>query len=415
MAKQNGIKKKITASLGYEYIQGKRRQIKKTETVLVPLSIANNQKRLDAFIKKERERILHEFITERKTAKDNITFREYAKKVAYLKRQQGDVRSVTEQSNNSMMEYFNSLVGDYELKHIDKSVVDMVKAEINNKPSDRGGTISPKTKYNYFTYFRSIINAAVDDNYFLDNPISRVKNFSFETEDTSYLDKNELLSVMRAIDEFHIKVQIEILLELYTGARRGEALSLRWIDIKQDSKGTYYFDLREGFYYTKELGYFRGDLKTNKSKRKLAIHPFLAQKLEEYKDWQDVEKIKWGDAWKGTGEYIICKDDGSNYHPDHFTKKIRKAFKNLGFDDITNHSLRRSFATLADTENQTTSKIAELLGQSNVIVTDRNYIRRSKGTTDVSFLDSIVPVNVSENKKTRRPIKRLKKREIVWK
>jgi hypothetical protein len=163
MGKQNKnvVKKKVTASAGYEYIEGKRRQIKRTETILIPASIFNNKKKLETFIKKEKERIRHELEVERKTAKSAITFREYAKKVAERKRQQGDVRSVTEESNNCIMQFINSLIGDYKLKDIDKEIVDMVKAAINNKKTRTGRIISDKTKYNYFSYFRSVINADV--------------------------------------------------------------------------------------------------------------------------------------------------------------------------------------------------------------------------------------------------------------
>jgi integrase len=414
MAKQNCIKKKITASLGYEYVGGKRTQIKKTETVAVPVSIANSEKKFAAFVDKERERIRNALEVERQTAKSDLMFREYAKKVAARKRNQGDVRSISEQSNTSIMDYLNTLVGNYKIKDINKEIVDMVKEEINNKPSTRGGIITDKTKYNYFSYFRSIINAAFADKYYTENPLAQVKNFSFDTEETTYLEKDELLFAMKALNEFHIKTQIEVLLELCTGTRRGEALSLRWQDIKQSNKGIYYFDLEEGFYYTKAEGYFRGKLKTKKSKRKLTIHQFLLLKLNEYKVWQDAEKEKWGDAWKGTDDYIICKDDGSNYNPDYFTKKVGRIFKNMGFADITTHSLRRSFATLADSENETTSKIADLLGQANVLVTDRNYIRRTKSTPDVSFLDSIIVTDDEPETKTpKKPFKRLKKREYL--
>lgn len=68
----------------------------------------------------------------------------------------------------------------------------MVKAAINNKPSDRGGIISDKSKYNYFTYFRSIINAANEENYYTKNPLAKVKNFPLKIAETKYLTKKQL-------------------------------------------------------------------------------------------------------------------------------------------------------------------------------------------------------------------------------
>lgn len=410
MAKaQEYIIQKVTASFGYDKETGK--QNKKTESVSVPIKIFNDEKKCKAFIEKERERIKEILKAELDRAKDDITFRKYAEKVAERKRSQGDVRSITEQSNSSITEYLNTIVGDIKVKNINKSTVDKVKTAINNKPSDRGGIISSKTKYNYFSHFRSIINAAMDDNYFDENPIKKVKNFTFEIADTSYLEKEDLVSVMNSLGKFHIKTQVEVLLELFTGTRRGEVLSLRWPDINVDHRGKRYFDLREGFYYTKECGYFRGNLKTKKSKRMLPIHAFLFNKLEEYRIWQEEEKKKLGDDWKGT-DYIICKDNGGNYNPDYFTQKVRKIFERMGFNDITTHSLRRSFATLADTENETTSSISNLLGDANVIVAHDHYIRRSKGVSDVSFLDSIS--NIEEARKTpQKSFKRLKKKEYV--
>lgn len=407
MAKtENFTTVKVTASAGYEYVNGKRKQVKKTETIHIPTSISNNPRKVKAYIERERARIRKDLDTQKRFNKSEVTFREYAKMVADRKRMQGDVRIITEQTNNSILVYLNSIVGDYKIKDIDKSIVDMVKSEINNKPSDRGGTISDKTKYNYFSYFRSIINAAHDDNYYNENPISKVRNFRFETGETSYLEKEELIAVMRDLSKLHIKEQVEILLEFSTGTRRGEVLGLRWNDIIKDSRGLY-FDLKEGYYYAQGKGYFRGTLKTKDSRRALAIHGFLLQKLEELKAWQDEEKRKWGDAWKGAEGYIICKDDGSPYHPDHYSKRVRKIFEKLGYDDITTHSLRRSFATLANRENETTSKISDLLGHSSIMLTDKCYIRRSKGAGDVSFLDTVVPK--AEKKSTPgRSLKRIR-------
>lgn len=90
MAKESCIKKKITASLGYEYVGGKRTQIKKTETVSVPVSIISSQKKFDAFVERERERIRKALEVERQTARSDLTFRVYAQKVAERKLGDGD-------------------------------------------------------------------------------------------------------------------------------------------------------------------------------------------------------------------------------------------------------------------------------------------------------------------------------------
>lgn len=409
MKKQELIKQKITASAGYEYIQGKRKQIKKTETVLVPISIANSPKKFDAFIEKEKERIRKELEIERLTQKSDLTFREYAKSVAERKRSQGDVRGITAESNQSILDYLNTFVGDYKMKDIDKNIVDMVKTVINNKTSKNGGPISNKTKYNYFSYFRSVINAAMADNYYLVNPIANVRNFGFENSETTYLEPEELIDVMKKLSECHIKVQVEILLQLFTGARRGEVLSLRWIDIKE-RKGQSYFDLQEGFYYTREEGYIRGELKTKKSKRKLPIHPLLLEKLQQYKTWQDRQKEIYGEDWQGNEGYIICKDNGAVYNPDHFSRKIEKKLKEMGFDGITSHSLRRSFATLADASKETTSQIANLLGHSDIIVTNNSYIRKTKQLNCVDFLNTIIESSEAKERGSRREIRRLKRK-----
>ncbi|WP_312653008.1 site-specific integrase [Aminipila sp.] len=409
MKKQESVKRKITASAGYEYVQGKRKQIKRTETVLVPITVANNPKKFNAFIEKEKKRILQELEVERQTERTELTFREYAKKVAERKRSQGDVRGITAESNESILKYLNTFIGDCRMKDINKDVVDMVKGVINNKTTKDGEPISSKTKYNYFSYFRSVINAAMDDNYYISNPISNVRNFKFESAETTYLDQEELLEMMKKLYKYHIKTQIEILIQLFTGTRRGEVLWLRWEDIKE-FKGQYFFELKEGFYYTKDEGYYRGKLKTDKSRRKLTIHPLLLKKLQEYKEWQERQKSAYNGDWGNHG-YIICSDRGETYNPDYFTKKIGKRFEEMGFDGITTHSLRRSFATLADSEKETTSKVADLLGHSDIVVTNNSYIRKSKRINTVDFLDAIIEESSEpKEKRPRREIRRLKQK-----
>lgn len=415
MAKQEAVKKKVTASLGYEYIAGKRTQIKKTETVLVPVSVMNSQKKFNAFIDRERERIRKNLEVERQTAKSDLTFREYAKKVAARKRGDGDVRIITEQSNNSIMEYVNTIVGDYKMKDIDKDTVHMVKEAINNKPSARGGTISDKTKYNYFCYFRSVINSAADDNYYKENPLSKVRNFSFEDPEPTYLDKDEIQDIITKMAQYHIKRIVEVLLFLLTGTRRGEGIGFRWEDLQYDKKEEiHYFDLKEGYYQAPEVGPFRGELKTKKSKGKVPVHDELHALLMEYKEWQDKQAEILGDRWKGTG-YIITRDDGGNYHPDTVSKRVKATLKKLGYGDMTIYSLRRSFATLATEENVATARVSNLLRHADIKITDRYIDPARKQLGDVSFLDSVLPQKdaKSETKTPKKPFKRLGKKEYV--
>lgn len=155
-------------------------------------------------------------------------------------------------------------------------------------------------------------------------------------------------------------------LMITTGLRRGEALGLRWTDFDGESiTVTSQIKIEAG-----EV--VRGDLKTDKSRRKLRLPDFLIGDLEAHRDSQS-EILKQ----KGIGppDLIFTNSIGTPIRPDNLRKRFIVACKEAGIkphDDGTPwgiHELRHTAATHMLGSRIPMQIVSRTLGHSSINVT----------------------------------------------
>ena len=162
------------------------------------------------------------------------------------------------------------------------------------------------------------------------------------------LNSDELKSlgtVLRAHADTHPAAVNALRLIALSGLRREEAVSLRWREL----------DL-EGSCIRLEQS------KTGRSLRAIG------------KKAVDHLKTLAGEAGDTKGEFVFPAARGNGAA--NLTKQIAALFDAAGLSDARSHDLRRTFASLADTEGYSDATIAELLGHARRGVTAVHYIRR---------------------------------------
>ena len=159
----------------------------------------------------------------------------------------------------------------------------------------------------------------------------------------NFMDDEESKIFYKALMEFDdIKIKTAMLTLLYTGIRRGELAGLNWndIDFEKDT-----IDISRSYVPTKGYGVNLKNPKTTSSNRLIAIPRTLSIQLQEYKDWQHNESIKYGDRWVKSNA-IFTNDFGERIYPQTINKWLDRVLEKSNLRHFNIHSLRHTNITL---------------------------------------------------------------------
>ncbi len=150
------------------------------------------------------------------------------------------------------------------------------------------------------------------------------------------------------------------------GLRRGEALGLRWSDFDGQS-------ITVSSQIKIEAGeVVRGDLKTDKSRRKLRLPDFLINDLEEHRERQ---RTIFGQRGMGQPELIFASSVGTPIRPDNLRSRFIAACNQAGIKPHEDgrpwgiHELRHTAATHMLGARIPMQIVSRTLGHSSINVT----------------------------------------------
>ena len=173
---------------------------------------------------------------------------------------------------------------------------------------------------------------------------------------------------------------------IFTGSRRGEILALTedCIDIKNNQ-----IIINKSLLYSKEIGIFEDSLKTESSKRVVAIPNEVILLIKQLIKENKKNKLKLGSYWNDN-KYIFRQENGNPMHPDSITnycnqfqkkynkileeeylknKKIKKQF----IPHLTPHAFRHSQASILIEHGEDILTVSKRLGHSRVSTTSDIY------------------------------------------
>ena len=101
--------------------------------------------------------------------------------------------------------------------------------------------------------------------------------------------------------------------------------------------------------------------KSELGNRTISIPPVLTDLLQEYKAWQDNEKIEWGDKWIETNK-LFTQENGERIFPDTPSKWFHKFVKKHNLPPLTFHQLRHTHASLLIAQGVDIATVAKRLG-----------------------------------------------------
>lgn len=164
-----------------------------------------------------------------------------------------------------------------------------------------------------------------------------------------------------------------ILLEAFSGLRKGEILALKWDDIdwlgeKLHVRHSLCRVLADENSKPKQYKLILMEPKTQKSRRTIPLNEIVILALKKHKKQQNEEKIRNRDIYMDNN-MVFAKMDGDYISPRDLLRVYHSLLKKSGIEKKRFHDMRHTFATILLNEGESPKVIQELLGHSNISTT----------------------------------------------
>jgi integrase len=153
-----------------------------------------------------------------------------------------------------------------------------------------------------------------------------------------------------------------------TGARRGEALGLRWRDLDLDGGRAAIMQTVQKIAGATVVG----TTKTAAGRRVVALDAGLIALLRTHRREQAELRLLVGAGWRDNG-LVFPDHTGAPAAPEGVSRAFRRAVTDLGLPPIRLHDLRHTWATLALQAKVHPKVVQERLGHANIAVTLGTY------------------------------------------
>ena len=243
------------------------------------------------------------------------------------------------------------------------SVETLFEPEALTKP------LSAKTLLHHFRLLRSMFEKAVKWNIVYNNPCDRVDPPKLKRKEARYLNEDEAIQLMKALDNAPSQYRMMVYLMICTGARRGEICGLEWDDVNWESGKIH---IRRNSLYLPEKGMYEDTPKTESSDRIVSISDSVMKMLREFKEEQDRTKAIMGEAWEEHNK-LFTQFRGKPIHPLTITKWLAKFCKDNGLPHTTPHMLRHTSATLLLMQGLPLKAVSKRLGHAQLSTTGDIY------------------------------------------
>lgn len=152
---------------------------------------------------------------------------------------------------------------------------------------------------------------------------------------------------------------------LFTGARRGELIALRWqdVDLKQ---GT--IQINRTAQVIRGKGVVWSEPKTAKSRRLIPLPEIAVEVLKAHRKRQLEQRLRLGDMYHDE-DLVFARPDGSPYNGDHVSQHFAILVRRAGLPKIRLHDLRHTHATWLFKEGVHPKIVSERLGHSTTTLT----------------------------------------------
>jgi integrase len=180
------------------------------------------------------------------------------------------------------------------------------------------------------------------------------------------ITEDQIGATLRSLDGRTLRPIVSFLLG--TGARRGEALALRWKDIDHDRATV---RIERSLEQTKAGLRFKAP-KTKNGRRNVSISPWLVAELRAHRARQQERRLSLGLGRAPDDSLVFARWDGSSRAPHWLTQKFALAMAALKID-CTLHGLRHTHVSQLIASGLDVLTISRRIGHASPEITLRVY------------------------------------------
>jgi integrase len=253
---------------------------------------------------------------------------------------------------------------------------------------DGSGGLSPQSVVHLHRVLHKALKQALLWGFVTRNVADAVSPPKVERTEAKALDKKQVLALLRHLKGTHM--YLPVLLALHTGMRSGEILGLRWSEV----------DLAAGALNVgNTLQSVKGNLimrepKSFAGRRRIPLTAETIEALKEHSAAQ-ADYIATHSDYSTEG-LVICRADGSPWHPSTFSAAWIRARKTAGVT-VRFHELRHTHASLLLSSGAHPKALQERLGHSSAAFTMNVYAHLLPGVQEEAVANFEAMMNRAEN------------------
>ena len=216
--------------------------------------------------------------------------------------------------------------------------------------------LSNKSVNHLLTTMGTAFNWAVNNNYMMYNPVSRVKKLKVNNIEMQFLSEDEIHRVLDIAEQEYPDFYPLLITAIYSGMRRGEILGLTW-DCINFTEST--ISVKHSMY--------KGKLTTPKTKnsiREIQVPSKVMKVLKQYKTQRVENNLN----------LVFTQQNGKPIDADNLIKRrFHKILKKADVKQIRFHDLRHTYASLLISKDLNFKYIQKQMGHSSFEVTMNTY------------------------------------------
>lgn len=275
------------------------------------------------------------------------------------------------------------------------------------------GGLSERTILHHHRLISSILTCAVQWQFILNNPASRLKAPKVERKEAKHFDIEQTEYILRLLENEPIKYKTAIYMAIYGGMRLGELAGLEWSDIDLD---TGILKIHQASQHITGKGTFKKSPKNETSNRAISLPKTVINLLREYRLWYNGEKAMLENLWHDEYNNIFTTRDGKPIYPGTISKWFNKFIKQHNnkiindhtiskedkeqylLKEINFHGLRHTSATILINQGLDVTTVSKRLGHARTSTTTDIY-SHSLQKADIEAANKLEHLFSKENSK----------------
>lgn len=222
-----------------------------------------------------------------------------------------------------------------------------------------------------------------------------MKASKLEHKEAAFLDDQQVIQVLKLLNQEPIKWKTALYLLIFSEMRRGELMGLEWSDIDFEHHVIHIHNTSQ---YVLGLGIITKCPKTDTSERTIKLAKNLFDVLEKHRAYwlhfrsnmqdrcHDTIEITLVDGTKKwiPNDRLFIKDDSTPMHSDSLTDWTKKFVEKNHLPHFSPHSLRHTHASLLIAGSVNIPTVSRRLGHSSIATTTKVYVHAIQSADEIA-------------------------------